>query len=77
MAVVVRFVSNEWTLEQRLVKLQMLAKSMKGEEVARELIHILATENAIDPLLVILCRPLLEYSAQVTTYIQVYKLNNC
>ena len=28
-------------------------------------------------LLVILCRPLLEYSAQVTTYIQVYKLNNC
>ena len=28
-------------------------------------------------LLVILCRPLLEYSAQVTTYIQEYKLNNC
>ena len=49
MAVVVRYVSDEWTLEQRVVKLQMLAKSMKGEEVARELIHILATENAIDP----------------------------
>ena len=49
MSVVVRFVSNEWTLEQRLVKLQMLAKSMKGEEVAREIIHILATEYAIDP----------------------------
>jgi len=41
MAVVVRFVSDEWTLEQCLVKLQMLPKSMKGEEVARELIHIL------------------------------------
>ena len=39
MAVVVRFVSSDWTLEQRLMKLQMLAKSMKGEEVARELIH--------------------------------------
>ena len=49
MAVVVRFVSSEWTVEQRLVKLQMLAKSMKGEEVARELIHIFATENAITP----------------------------
>ena len=45
-AVVVRFVSDEWTLEQRLVKLQILAKNMKG---ARELIHILATENSIDP----------------------------
>ena len=46
---VVRFVSNEWALEQRLAKLQMLANSMKGEEVAREPIHILATENTIDP----------------------------
>ena len=27
-------------------------------------------------LLVLLCRPLIEYSAQITTYIQVYKLNN-
>ena len=48
MAVVVRFVSNEWTLEQRLINLQMLAKSMKGEEIARELIHLLSTEYAID-----------------------------
>ena len=48
MAVVFRFVSKEWTLEQRLVKLQMLAKSMKGEEIARELIHVLSTEYAID-----------------------------
>ena len=40
MAVVVRFISNEWTLEQRLINLQMLAKSMKGEEIARELIHL-------------------------------------
>ena len=48
MAVVLRFVSKEWTLEQRLVKLHMLAKSMKGEEIARELIHLLSTEYAID-----------------------------
>ena len=36
LAVVLRFVSKEWTLEQRLVKLHILAKSMKGEEIARE-----------------------------------------
>ena len=48
MAVVFRFVSKEWTLEQRLVKLQMLAKSMKEEEIATELIHVLSTEYAID-----------------------------
>ena len=29
-------------LEQRLVKLQMLAKSMKGEEIASELISVLS-----------------------------------
>ena len=48
MAVVVRFVSKEWTLEQRLINLQMLAKSMKVEEIAREIIHLLSTEYAID-----------------------------
>ena len=37
MAVVVRFVSSDWTVKQRLIKLQMLAKSMKGEEIARSL----------------------------------------
>ena len=36
-------------MEQHLVKLQILAKSLKGEEVSRELPHILATDNAIDP----------------------------
>ena len=49
MAVVLKFVNDEWVLEQHLVKLQMLAKSMKGEEIARELIHTLATENTINP----------------------------
>lgn len=49
MAVVVRFVSKEWTLGQRLIKLQMLAENMmKGEEIARKLTHHLSTEYAID-----------------------------
>jgi len=29
MAVVVRFISDEWTLEQHLIKLQMLTKGKK------------------------------------------------
>ena len=32
LAVVVRFISDEFTIEQCLVKLQMLAKSMKGNQ---------------------------------------------
>ena len=40
MAVVVRFISNEWTLEQCLINWQMLARSIKGEEIARELINL-------------------------------------
>lgn len=47
LAVVVRFVSNELTIEQRLVKLQMLAKSMKGEEIASELISVLSATYGI------------------------------
>ena len=34
LAVTVRFVSKGWSLEQCLIKVQMLAKSMKGEEIA-------------------------------------------
>ena len=39
--VIVRFVGEEWTLEQCLIRMQMLSKSMAGQEVARELISIL------------------------------------
>ncbi len=35
MAVVIRFVSDEWALEQRLLQLKMLAKSMTGEDSQR------------------------------------------
>ena len=41
LAVVLRFVDDEeWVLKQRLVHLQLLAKSLCGEEIARELISI-------------------------------------
>ena len=43
LAIVLRYVSDEWSLEQRLIRLQLLAKSLTGEEIARELIHVLMT----------------------------------
>lgn len=43
----IRFVSEEWVLEQRLLQLKMLAKSMTGEEIARELISVLSTSYSI------------------------------
>ena len=47
LANVVRFVTNDWTIEHGLVKMQLLAKSLTGKDIARELIHVLATEYSI------------------------------
>ena len=45
LAVVLRFISDSFTIEQRLVRIQLLAKSLNGEEVARELINVLSTTS--------------------------------
>ena len=42
LAIVVSFVTADWEVKQRLVRLQLLAKSLKGEELAREIIMVLA-----------------------------------
>ena len=42
LAIVIRFVTADWEIKQRLVRLQLIAKSLKGEELARELIMTLA-----------------------------------
>lgn len=47
LVVIVRFVGEEWTLEQRLVRMQMLSKSMSAEEIARELISILSVTYGV------------------------------
>ena len=49
MAVLWRFVDSQWKIQQRLVRLMLLAKSMTGEEVARELIVVLSTGLGIGP----------------------------
>ena len=40
LAVVFRYIGDGWQICQRLVRLEFLAKSLTGEEVARELINI-------------------------------------
>ncbi len=47
LAVVVRFMSD-WTIQQRLVRLEFLMKSMSGEEVARELISVLSVTLSVE-----------------------------
>ena len=47
LVIVVRFVDDEFVIQQRLVRLQLLAKSMTGEEIARELINCLSVEYSV------------------------------
>ena len=49
MAIILQFVGESWTLEQQLVQIQLLSKSMTGEEIARELTHVLSANYAIGP----------------------------
>ena len=43
LVIVLRFLDN-WEIKQRLVQLQILVKSMKGEELAREVLGVLCRE---------------------------------
>ena len=47
MVIGVRFIDEEWHIKQRVPKLMLLAKSMTGEEVARQLRACLSTELGI------------------------------
>ena len=43
-AIVVRFISDSRTIKQRLVKIQLLAKCLTGQEIAHELISVVSTQ---------------------------------
>ena len=47
MVVVLRYVTDDWKIKQKVARLMLLAKSMTGEEVARQLIMVLSTELGI------------------------------
>ena len=53
MAIVIRFIDEAFTIQQRLVRLQLLAKSMSGEEIAREIINSLSVQYSISSNLVV------------------------
>ena len=44
--IVVRYVDN-FQIEQQLIHLQLLVKTLKGEEIAREVVHTLSTEYGV------------------------------
>ena len=46
LAIIVRFMTG-WKVEQRLVRLQLLVKSMSGEEIAREIVNTLSVEYGV------------------------------
>ena len=47
LAIVIHYVNAEWKIVQRLVRLQMLVKSVTGEELIRELISVLSVNYGI------------------------------
>lgn len=48
LAIILRFVSDDWVLQQHLVRVQMLSKSLTVKELARELICVLSTTYGIE-----------------------------
>lgn len=44
LCIVVRYVTDEFSIEQKLMSLRMLQKSLTGEEIARDLVTTLAIE---------------------------------
>ena len=49
LAIILRHVTSDFCIKQYLVKLQMLVKSMTGEELARELISCLSVSYGVKP----------------------------
>ena len=47
MAIVIRVVAEDFVIHQCLIRLQLLTKSMTGEEIARELINTLSVVYGI------------------------------
>ncbi|CAB3995445.1 RNA-directed DNA polymerase from transposon BS [Paramuricea clavata] len=47
LVIIVRFLDSEWKIQQRLLRFLLLAKSLAGEEVAREIISVLAREYGV------------------------------
>ena len=49
LVIVIRYVDSSWSFQQRLIRLHVLAKSLNGSQLARELITCLSTQYQIAP----------------------------
>ena len=49
LAIVIRFIDKDWNIQQRLMRLETLAKSLKHQELAQRLIQCLAVDYSIQP----------------------------
>ena len=47
LAILVCFVNNSWIIEQQLLAIQLLSKSLTGEEITHELVQILSVSYSI------------------------------
>ncbi len=55
LAIVVRYVDDSFTIQQRLIRLQLLVKTMSGQEIARELINVISAQYGIMSNKVVAC----------------------
>ena len=44
LVIILRFIGDDWEVTHRLIRMQLLAKSLTGEEIARELISVLQAD---------------------------------
>lgn len=49
LAIVLRFINDDFSIQQRLVRMQMLTKDLTGKEIARELITVFSVTYSIHP----------------------------
>lgn len=47
MVILLHFIDDQWTIQQRVCSLKLLAKSVRGEEVAQQIVSIISQELGI------------------------------
>ena len=53
MVILLRFVDDQWIIQQRVCSLKLLAKSLRGEEVAQQIVSIISQELGIQSSLIV------------------------
>ena len=53
LVIVLRYIDDRWNIKQQVCRLMLLAKSLSGEEVARQLVSTISTELSIPSNLVV------------------------